>query len=79
MEQVIKSPASDEGVYKSEGPFIQTDALAHSSDFAFEWFVENKPNMYVLTRLDLYAAENAEARPSGFGLDAGSAQDRGGF
>jgi hypothetical protein len=60
MEKALTTQPLDEHWYEGGGPFVQTYAPAASSDYAFEWFVENRPNTYALFRLDLYADQEAE-------------------
>jgi hypothetical protein len=64
-------PAVDQEEYKKDGPFIQTYAPEASSQNAFVWFVENKPDTYSLFRIDLYANEQ-DKEPLDYHLPVGS-------
>jgi hypothetical protein len=60
MEQALTTKPADEHWYGKNGPFVQTYPPGASSDYSFEWSVENRPNTYVLVRLDLYADSEAK-------------------
>ena len=55
MEKALNTEPIDLYWYGKGGSFVQKYPPGASSEYAFEWSVENRANTYVVVRLDFFA------------------------